>query len=744
MIPASVVASAILIMLAKGLAVLALASIAAVLLRRQSAAVRYVAWAVGMTGLLAIPLLSPVVPAWRIAVPSLLTPSQTPTLTLGSLSAPETAHLGSATRSSDARAAAPAHHQRVAASGESTITFTAPSSPEAVQLPWPLLLTALWVAGSIVAILRLVVGLIRVNGIRRRAAVVSVAEWRDDMDTCVAQLGLSRDVDLLTSDEVQVPMTCGWRRPAVLVPTVALDWSDERRRVVLLHELAHVRRGDFAAHVAASLAAGLHWLNPLAWMAIKRMRTEREGACDDLVLASGAVAPDYAEHLLDIARTVTNRPAPAVALAMARRSELEGRLLAILDNARARGTARPRMVAVAGLALSLFVLPIAALQLGTAAEAFPLMVTDELQAAAPRPSPSPAPTPSAAPAPTPTPTPSVRTDKATTATNAVSDGGPKTGVLGGVSGGVRGGVEGGVSGGVGAGSGAGSGSGAGMGSAMSEQAGQDSAPAAPAASPAPLDEATRTKIAQSLASAIHDSDPDVRQQAIHALSNMNSTAATPAIIAALKDSNAEVRQSAAHALGNIDDKRAVPSLIEALRDADPEVREQAAWSLGQLGSRDASSALGAALNDANADVREQVAWALGELRDPATTRALAAAVKDASASVREQVVHALGEIGGTTALPALTEALKDAVPDVRAQAAFALGQIASPQVIEQLSLALKDANAEVRQQVVHALAEIMNADGERREAERDRAERDAHEKLKQDKQNHQDQQDEQR
>jgi len=738
MIPASVVASAILTMLAKGLAVLALASVAAVLLRRRSAAVRYVAWAVGMTGLLAIPLLSPVVPAWRIALPSSLTPSQTPTLTLEAVAAPDPADLGSAARSSEPRTAAPAHRQRVAASAASTITRTAPSFPAAAHLPWPLLLTALWVAGSLVAILRLVIGLIRVNGIRRRAAVVSVAEWRDDMDTCVAQLGLSRDVDLLTSDDVQVPMTCGWRRPAVLVPTLALDWSDERRRVVLLHELAHVRRGDFAAHVAASLAAGLHWLNPLAWMAIKRMRTEREGACDDLVLASGAVAPDYAEHLLEIARTVTNRPAPAVALAMARRSELEGRLLAILDNARARGTARPRMVAVAGLALSLFVLPIAALQLGTAAEAFPLMVTDELQAAAPRPSPSPAPTPSASPAPAPTPTPSVHTDKATTDTNAVSDGGPKTGVLGGVSGGVRGGVEGGVRGGVGAGSGSGSGSGAGMDSAESGQAGQDSAPAA---SPTPLDEATRTKIAQSLASAIHDSDPDVRQQAIHALSNMNSAAATPAIIAALKDSNAEVRQSAAHALGNIDDKRAVPSLIEALRDTDPEVREQAAWSLGQLGSRDASSALGAALNDANADVREQVAWALGELRDPATTRALTAAVKDASASVREQAVHALGEIGGTTALPALTEALKDTVPDVRAQAAFALGQIASPQVIEQLSLALKDVNAEVRQQVVHALAEIMNADGERREAERDRAERDAHEKAKQDKQ---DQQDEQR
>ena len=74
----------------------------------------------------------------------------------------------------------------------------------------------------------------------------------------------------------------------------------------------------------------------------------------------------------------------------------------------------------------------------------------------------------------------------------------------------------------------------------------------------------------------------------------------------------------------------------------------------------------------------------------------------------------------------------------------ALGQIASPQVIEQLSAALKDVNAEVRQQVVHALAEIMNADGERREAERERdmAVHDAKEKQKQKDQDKQkDQQD---
>ena len=425
MIPASVAASAILTMLAKGLAILGVAAVAAVVLRRRSAAVRYVAWAVGMTGLLALPLLSPLVPAWRISLPTMIAPAVTVEF------APAPAAADPVGRTSRAQWPAPSHTPSRPAVADRASEPAGFSLSALADLPWPLLLTALWVAGSVIAIVRLVVGLIRVEGVRRRAAALDVAEWRDDMDTCAAQLGLSYDVDLLTSDEVQVPMTCGWRRPAVLVPTVALHWSDERRRVVLLHELAHVRRGDFAAHVGASLAAALHWLDPLAWIAIKRMRREREGACDDLVLASGAGAPDYAEHLLDIARTLTNRPAPAVALAMARRSELEGRLLAILDNARARGTARPRVLAGAVLALSLVVLPIAALQLGTSAEAFPLMVADELQAP-----PAPAPTPTPTPAPTPTPT--AHKGKATTpaSTNSVSDGGPTTGVVGGVGAGL--------------------------------------------------------------------------------------------------------------------------------------------------------------------------------------------------------------------------------------------------------------------------------------------------------------------
>ena len=136
-----------------------------------------------------------------------------------------------------------------------------------------------------------------------------------------------------------MPMTFGVLRPTVLLPEEARAWSDERRRVVLLHELAHVLRGDAATHLLARTALALHWWNPLAWTMWREFLKERERATDDLVLGTGATASDYASHLLEIARTMQARPASAAAgVAMARRSQLEGRLLAILDGRRCAGS----------------------------------------------------------------------------------------------------------------------------------------------------------------------------------------------------------------------------------------------------------------------------------------------------------------------------------------------------------------------------------------------------------------------
>jgi hypothetical protein len=92
-----------------------------------------------------------------------------------------------------------------------------------------------------------------------------------------------------------------------------------------------VKRHDLVGHTLGRLACALYWFHPLVWTAAKQLRNESERACDDLALSCGARASDYAEHLLDIVTSVRRDSTPAVALAMARRKEFEGRMLAILD-----------------------------------------------------------------------------------------------------------------------------------------------------------------------------------------------------------------------------------------------------------------------------------------------------------------------------------------------------------------------------------------------------------------------------
>ena len=133
----------------------------------------------------------------------------------------------------------------------------------------------------------------------------------------------------------------------------------ERLHAVLLHELIHVRRHDLLAQLAAQAACCLYWFHPLAWLAAKELRKERERACDDAVLAGGVAAPDYAGHLLDLARVLVERRSLADAPAMAETGDLEERVRAVLDGSRNRAPLSRRLaVSVAALACAL-VLPVA-------------------------------------------------------------------------------------------------------------------------------------------------------------------------------------------------------------------------------------------------------------------------------------------------------------------------------------------------------------------------------------------------
>lgn len=202
-------------------------------------------------------------------------------------------------------------------------------------------LLALWAAGVWLLLIRLLVGLVATHSLARRAVEFKDPALNGLLSSLRAEINPKSAVRLLRSEHISMPIVCGILRPAILLPAGAEDWPEERRRMVLLHELTHVARRDCLTQMIAQTACALYWFNPLIWSAARRLRVEREKACDDYVLSIGTRPSDYAHHLLEIARSMRERSVFAwsqtVSVAMARRSQLEGRLLSILSKEKKRG-----------------------------------------------------------------------------------------------------------------------------------------------------------------------------------------------------------------------------------------------------------------------------------------------------------------------------------------------------------------------------------------------------------------------
>ena len=319
----------------KSTVVLGAAWLAAWALRGRSAALRHLVWTAAAAAVLALPFLSAGLPALRVPASGALLPFDPAVVfQVATSAAVEPPSLPSAT----ARRAI--HAQR--------------------YHDWRIWLMLLWAAGAAAAFARMLAAFVTMWRVQRAAR-----PFRDDgLARALAEsLGIRHPVRVLESRPGSMPMTFGLLRPAVFMPPEAAAWSEERRRVVLLHELAHVRRGDTATHLLARTTLSLNWWNPLAWSAWREFLKERERSTDDLVLNAGARASDYAGHLLEVARTLQSAPATAwAAVAMARRSQLEGRLLAILDSGIKRHVPG-RMTALAATLLAIAaVAPFAAMR----------------------------------------------------------------------------------------------------------------------------------------------------------------------------------------------------------------------------------------------------------------------------------------------------------------------------------------------------------------------------------------------
>lgn len=308
------------------------------LLRRGSAAARHLVGTVGLAAALLLPILS--LAPTRVALPFL--PDVRPDLAVGEIATiPE---AGPSTQTPEAR---DAWWRRLAVSVPEK-TLAAPSGPmEALEstparrvAPATLglaLALAAWLLGALAVFARLLVGWLRVRRIVRGAQPVRDADWIQERDDLALRLSVKRSVELKESPSVPVAMTAGLLKPLLLIGRAARLWAVERRRVVLLHELAHVKRFDWAAVLVAELAMALYWFHPLVWWIGRRVRRDAERASDDLVISSGIKPSVYAGHLLGLFRSMAT-PAHSVspALAAVRPSHFEERLRAILEPRAAR------------------------------------------------------------------------------------------------------------------------------------------------------------------------------------------------------------------------------------------------------------------------------------------------------------------------------------------------------------------------------------------------------------------------
>jgi uncharacterized GH25 family protein/thiol-disulfide isomerase/thioredoxin len=196
----------------------------------------------------------------------------------------------------------------------------------------------------------------------RQARGLNSAEWRAQRDVSAQRLGVRANVVLKQYSGALSPMVIGLFRPVMVLPADADSWSNERRMLVLLHELAHVKRRDVLTQTIGCLACALDWFNPICWYGLAQMRRLREMACDDLVLNSGQPATDYADVLLDIARTYRHRGF-STAVGMAHTTNVENRILAILDTARTRVSLTHRVFRTFLLSATALVLVIGSLRL---------------------------------------------------------------------------------------------------------------------------------------------------------------------------------------------------------------------------------------------------------------------------------------------------------------------------------------------------------------------------------------------
>ena len=313
------------------------AAIAAILKRRRtSAAARCQVWTATVVCLAGLPLVSQLMPAWDLPV-SQPSPGTENEIVEAPDNHNEVPHRATASAATDVFAAA----TETASIGTPVLPDSqVPATKTSEASPIDKLLATvpvIWPTGFVAVFGSTVLGWCSLLYLRLTSKDTTDPVILKELHDLKNQMGIRRDIRLVVSQRRAIPMAWGLLRPTIHLPSAAANWNEDARRAVLLHELAHIRRHDYPVQLVARLVCAIYWYNPLAWIAIWKLRAEQEASCDDAVLNQGTSAASYAKHLTQIlVDGVRSRWETAVALAAVRAGRLEQRVTDILSTTRNR------------------------------------------------------------------------------------------------------------------------------------------------------------------------------------------------------------------------------------------------------------------------------------------------------------------------------------------------------------------------------------------------------------------------
>ncbi|MFT4641039.1 MAG: beta-lactamase regulating signal transducer with metallopeptidase domain [Verrucomicrobiales bacterium] len=178
------------------------------------------------------------------------------------------------------------------------------------------LLIVLWFLGIGILALCQSVGLWQLQRWRDRSQRLDSGYWHGLVHEVSEALGYRGKVSLYRCPGIHSPAAAGLFQPCVFMPEDVMEWDAERLRVVLLHEIGHVKRRDLWTQWLSQTVCALYWFHPLVWMLNRALHQTREFACDHTVLSSGTEPSHYARHLLALAKNLSQRPStPRLAMA---------------------------------------------------------------------------------------------------------------------------------------------------------------------------------------------------------------------------------------------------------------------------------------------------------------------------------------------------------------------------------------------------------------------------------------------